>query len=223
MKKFTQLCSMLLAVVAIVLFLLLGYLLMRHDIFLPKSTILSLLLIILLCSYIALRLIHKTCYIWHILFFLYATGLCYLLFFSKEFARDRIDYFAVESYWTTLEDQWSYAVNLKPFATIESLLGVWNSPWYGDYSFTNLIGNLVAFLPFACFVRMFYPNLKARSFFGYMSLLIIAVECLQLLSFTGSMDIDDYLLNISGAMLGFAVCSIPFIKNLLMKLKHLDK
>ena len=90
-------------------------------------------------------------------------------------------------------------------------------------SFTNLIGNLVAFLPFACFVRMFYPNLKARSFFGYMSLLIIAVECLQLLSFTGSMDIDDYLLNISGAMLGFAVCSIPFIKNLLMKLKHLDK
>ena len=96
MKKSTQLCSMLLAVVAIVLFLLLGYLLMRHDIFLPKSTILYLLLIILLCSYIALRLIHKTCYIWHILFFLYATGLCYLLFFSKEFARDRIDYFAVE-------------------------------------------------------------------------------------------------------------------------------
>ena len=79
MKKSTQLCSMLLAVVAIVLFLLLGYLLMRHDIFLPKSTILYLLLIILLCSYIALRLIHKTCYIWHILFFLYATGLCYLL------------------------------------------------------------------------------------------------------------------------------------------------
>ena len=168
---------MLLAVVAIVLFLLLGYLLMRHDIFLPKSTILYLLLIILLCSYIALRLIHKTCYIWHILFFLYATGLCYLLFFSKEFARDRIDYFAVESYWTTLEDQWSYAVNLKPFATIESLLGVWNSPWYGDYSFTNLIGNLVAFLPFACFVRMFYPNLKARSFFGYMSCLLYTSRC----------------------------------------------
>ena len=71
MKKSTQLCSMLLAVVAIVLFLLLGYLLMRHDIFLPKSTILYLLLIILLCSYIALRLIHKTCYIWHILFLLH--------------------------------------------------------------------------------------------------------------------------------------------------------
>lgn len=223
MKKSTQLCSMLLAVVAVALFLSLGYLLMRHDIFLSNFTILCLLLVILLCSYTALRLIHQTRYIWHILFFLYVGGLCYLLFFSKEFARDRIDYFAVENYGTALKNQWSYAVNLQPFATIESLLGVWNSPWYGDYSFTNLIGNLVAFLPFACFARMFQPNLKALSFFVYMSLLIIAVECLQFLSFTGSMDIDDYLLNITGAMIGFAVCSIPIVKKLLMKLKHLDE
>ena len=80
---------------------------------------------------------------------------------------------------------------------------------YIDYSyklnsFENLVGNIVAFVPFGfllpyvikrekCFFIMLF-----QSFF-----LVVGIEVFQLFSAFGAFDVDDILLNCFGAVLGY--------------------
>jgi len=79
----------------------------------------------------------------------------------------------------------------------------------------NLLGNVVAFLPFGYFL----PSLsKKNRNFIYVTLLSfefsLMIECIQLFSKVGSFDVDDLILNTLGGSLGY-LCFLAI--NSLMK------
>ena len=70
----------------------------------------------------------------------------------------------------------------------------------------NLVGNVVAFMPFGAFLPIF--SVRCRRILctvWYSFELSLVVELLQLIFKVGSFDVDDLLLNTVGGMLGFLV------------------
>lgn len=98
------------------------------------------------------------------------------------------------------------SVNLVPFKTIAGFIeGAVTGTMDADFSLTNLLGNLVAFMPMGLFLPCVFK--KTRRFTGLLlcsSLVVLFIEGLQLITMHGSFDIDDFILNISGALLGYA-------------------
>lgn len=71
-------------------------------------------------------------------------------------------------------------------------------------AFLNLAGNILIFTPFGFLVPIMSRRL--RGFFRVILLgfeLSLAVECVQLVTKTGSFDVDDLLLNTIGALIGY--------------------
>lgn len=68
--------------------------------------------------------------------------------------------------------------------------------------FKNVIGNMIMFLPYGFFVSYFL-NLKKPSVMMFLSFIVsITIETIQLV-IGRVFDVDDILLNVIGAMLGF--------------------
>lgn len=75
--------------------------------------------------------------------------------------------------------------------------------------FKNLIGNLALFFPWGVLLPMLDKRLKnAKSFFLLTACVIIAVELLQLVFRVGTCDIEDFLLNMLGAAIGYIITRI---------------
>ena len=93
-------------------------------------------------------------------------------------------------------------VNLEPLHTIRSYLLVYERGNYPlDIIFINLAGNLAAFAPMAVFLpALFRSQRNILVFFVTIVLLVAAVEAVQLVTGTGSCDVDDLILNAAGAM-----------------------
>ncbi len=80
---------------------------------------------------------------------------------------------------------------------------------YIDYSyklnsFENLVGNIVVFVPFGFLLP--YVLERGRNFFVMLFntfLFVLGIEVFQLFSAFGAFDVDDILLNCSGAALGY--------------------
>ena len=130
-----------------------------------------------------------------VLFLLYLILLVYFLFFAEEFGR-------------TTRPQDTYAYNLEPFKEIRRF-------WvYRDVvglkSFLlNVIGNIVGFVP----AGFFLPIVSRRSKKWYNTFLIcflfsLSVETVQLVFKVGSFDVDDIMLNVTGAVLGYILYRI---------------
>lgn len=126
-----------------------------------------------------------------IMFGVYIIGLAYFLFFAESTGR-------------TFEDR-TYHYNLDLFREISRFiihrktLGFWAVC-------LNLVGNVVAFLPFGFFLPILHH--KCRSFlytvfFSFEFSLI--VETIQLISKVGSFDVDDLLLNSIGGAIGWLI------------------
>ena len=100
------------------------------------------------------------------------------------------------------------SVNLVPFKTI-SLYIKWilDGDRFNNYiPLTNLGVNLILLFP----MGFFLPNLfdRLRNFIAYLStniLILALVETIQLITRRGSFDVDDFILNILGAIIGFIV------------------
>ena len=97
----------------------------------------------------------------------------------------------------------NYHYNLTPFQEIKRFweyreqLGIW--------SMINLLGNILAFVPFGFFEPM---ASRQRSFLGTILdgfLLSFLVEIFQLISKVGRFDVDDLLLNTSGVIIGYMI------------------
>ena len=140
-------------------------------------------------------------------FLCYGLLMLYLLFIRGRHAVDGVPYL----------DQVRENYNLMPFHTIGNYWHIltnkayYLAKWsYGQYleqvchSVVNLVGNVVMFVPLGYFIPR--VGTKYRRFFrcmGLVFLLILAVEILQLVTLLGSCDIDDLLLNILGAAMGY--------------------
>ena len=126
-----------------------------------------------------------------ILFLIYFFVLFYFLFFSEEMGR------------TYSERVYHY--NLVPFKERGRFIRYRNV--LGRKAVVlNLVGNVVAFMPFGAFLPIF--SVRCRRILctvWYSFELSLVVELLQLIFKVGSFDVDDLLLNTVGGMLGFLV------------------
>lgn len=155
----------------------------------------------------------------YLLFSFYIFQIIYLLFFASEFARDYVDLSSI-SYNEALLRQWTYNTNLTPFTTIHQMINIFYIPSIDNsIPMINLIGNFVAFMPFSFFTLLLFPkHKKPFTFLFIMAFMIIAVEVIQFFTLTGSMDIDDFILNFGGVIISYFILRSPpfysFIKKL---------
>lgn len=129
-----------------------------------------------------------------ILFILYFIVLFYFLFFAESFGRTYA--------------QREYHYNLIPFREIKRFL------CYADILGTravmlNIVGNIVAFIPFGFFLPVFSRRCKKAGFSVLYSFeLSLFVEIIQLVTKVGSFDVDDMILNTLGGICGYVVYRI---------------
>lgn len=127
------------------------------------------------------------------MFILYLAILSYLLFFGYYRQEDRI-----ESY------------NLVPFKTINMYIT------FADYFhfkvwFTNLFGNVLAFMPFGFFLPIAFKKLRNFLLITFLSFLFsLFVETMQLTFHVGGFDVDDILLNTIGGFFGYLVFKLIY-------------
>ena len=125
-----------------------------------------------------------------LLFVLYILFLVYFLCFAEWYGR-----IGVSS---------EYRYNLELFKEIKRFVEYREE--LGAFAvFTNLLGNILIFVPYGFFVSM---ASKSRGFFKtffYSFILSLGVEFFQLFTKVGSFDVDDLLLNTVGGLLGYII------------------
>lgn len=124
-----------------------------------------------------------------LLFAAYLAFLCYFLFFAESMGR--------------CFSERTYHYNLMPFKEIcrfwvhRQTLGFWSVA-------LNLVGNVVAFIPFGMFLPWLYERCRRFSITVLFCFeFSLFVEITQLVFKVGSFDVDDILLNTLGGILGF--------------------
>ena len=129
-------------------------------------------------------------------FVVYCAVMCYLLF-------ARPVYNIGKPYLEELKMN----INLIPFRTIQEyafyLINRRNVYLVYD-ACINLFGNIAAFIPLGFFLPCFWKKLRSIKRLLFCSgIVIIMVELIQLFTLRGCCDIDDLILNLFGAFLGF--------------------
>ena len=124
-----------------------------------------------------------------IIFVIYIIALCYFLFFAESMGR------------TTRGDEYHY--NLQPLFEIKR---IWRSSHIlgMKYVILNFAGNVIAFIPFGYLLPKMVkkkPRLFHTVLFSFEFSLL--VELIQLISRTGSFDVDDLILNTFGGLIGY--------------------
>ena len=130
-----------------------------------------------------------------LLFVVYSAIMLWLLF-------DRVGGIDGMPYW----DQIRANLNLEPFHTIKLFLNVLDSRVYSTTAIINLGGNVIMFVPLGFFLPRVFPALNKfhRTLLATV-LIISAVELTQLFTLLGSCDIDDLILNVMGAAIGYII------------------
>lgn len=97
--------------------------------------------------------------------------------------------------------------NFVPFSTISFYLSSFTSGMMNNSIIVrNLLGNLLPFFPMGILLPMVFWRMK-RFFWFLLTqfFVIVAFEAIQLFTTTGSFDVDDVLLNLVGAMIGWLI------------------
>jgi len=96
--------------------------------------------------------------------------------------------------------------NLIPFRTLRLFFRLLSHhrPALVRAAVINLAGNVVMFVPLGFLLPLVFPKLtNAWKTLLCVALIITAVELAQLLTLVGSCDVDDLILNLGGAGLGY--------------------
>ena len=97
------------------------------------------------------------------------------------------------------------STNLTPFKTIRQQIRLLEGGALVRFAFVNLVGNVVMFVPMGLLPAVWK---KQRRFGWYVLTVAVSValiEVMQILTRLGSADIDDWLLNVLGAVIGFEI------------------
>lgn len=143
----------------------------------------------------------------HIFYVLYLLGLFYILFLYNR----QIDLsWMVKGGWDELVELQRPRTNLVFFSTILRYLQTMNYATGMRNIIINIGGNMFLFMPFGFFL----PRIHARwqklfVFLTMASVIIVIIEGLQFVMLSGSFDVDDALLNVIGAWLGFIFLRKP--------------
>ena len=128
-----------------------------------------------------------------VLFVLYIIFVFYFLLISEIYGRtgEMQEYHYNLILFKEIKRFWNYRNQLGIFATA-----------------TNLLGNVLIFLPFGFFMAMASKYRSFLFFVIYSFALSLTIELSQLFMKVGCFDVDDLLLNTIGGMIGFLAFSI---------------
>jgi len=95
--------------------------------------------------------------------------------------------------------------NLVPFFSIRLYVRAFQNGTLSNWDIlANLAGNILLFVPMGVFLPSLFKKMRRwLPLLGLMILILVGVEVSQLLLMTGRLDIDDIILNLTGALLGF--------------------
>ncbi|MBQ7915348.1 MAG: VanZ family protein [Firmicutes bacterium] len=130
----------------------------------------------------------RTVFAARICFVLYLCFLVYILFLMDERSNTYHQY------------------NLIPFKSIRMFFEYYfiHHDFSFEYWFTNVVGNILLFLPFGILLPVILTHrLGALRFLLASLFLAIAIELIQYYTGLGELDIDDVILNVLGAMIGY--------------------
>ena len=141
------------------------------------------------------------------IFIIYCFVLVYVLFLSRG-TRDGF----------TFAEYMRRFTNFIPFKTIIEYVQRYIDG-YRNLSVLNLLGNFVLFMPMGvllpCVIRKLDRFWKVTlTVLG----MVVMVEIVQGILRVGSVDIDDVLFNVVGAMIGYGLIRLPFIYNFFKKI-----
>ena len=99
--------------------------------------------------------------------------------------------------------------NFTFFKTIKMYIRYWGRL----NSFENLVGNVIAFIPFG-FLTPFVQKESRRWWVLFLDsfVLVACIELFQLFTAFGAFDVDDILLNCAGAMIGYGIFAAGFLR-----------
>ena len=128
-----------------------------------------------------------------VLFVLYIIFVFYFLLISEIYGRtgEMQEYHYNLILFKEIKRFWNYRKQLGIFATA-----------------TNLLGNVLIFLPLGFFMPMASKSRSLLDTTFYSLALSLVIEISQLFMKVGCFDVDDLLLNTIGGMLGYIVFSI---------------
>jgi glycopeptide antibiotics resistance protein len=131
----------------------------------------------------------------------YFSALFYLVFLARRRGAPRLDKRGL--------------VLLKPFQEpIHFFKTLEYQSSFGYYSFfTNLVGNIFLFIPFAYFAITVFKLFSNKKIILFSFLLSVSIEFIQYLFDIGVADIDDVILNVTGAFIGLLLCNVLGVKN----------
>ena len=111
----------------------------------------------------------------------------------------------------------NYMYNLMPFSTIKQYMQ------YKNYNFNtwiiNLLGNIGVFIPFGILIPLAFRRRFLKSIIIFEAGLLV-LEIAQLVTKKGSFDIDDFILNTIGFLLGYGLYIFIIRIPLVNKAKH---
>lgn len=131
----------------------------------------------------------------------YAAAMLYLLLF-RSIAASELPYC----------QQLRHHFNPIPFQTIRRFWRVLthsHNPERLRFAFANLFGNVLLFLPLGTFPPLLWK--KMRSFHRtalLAAVIMMVIEISQMLLLVGTCDIDDLILNVLGAAMGYLVYAL---------------
>ena len=105
-------------------------------------------------------------------------------------------------------DDFNYlnSINLVPFKTIIGYIKSMTDASIRGHAIKNLFGNLFSFFPMGFYLPFFFKKTDKIVIYSIiMTAVIIVIEIIQLATMSGSLDIDDFILNFAGALLGLIV------------------
>ena len=143
------------------------------------------------------------------LFCMYCISLISILFLKNEYrlidTTYNINPFSREHFET---------VNIIPFKTIVDFFNNWNIKVF----ILNIGVNILLFMPMGIFIpSLFKKNIKnLRQFILIIIVISLIVEILQFITFRGSADIDDIILNVFGAVISYLLSNLKIFKKYLI-------
>ncbi len=130
-------------------------------------------------------------------FVLYAALMIYLLFCQR----------IVPALPGTYLECMSQNYNIVPFRTVADFIHLIKdsqNAYLVRFSFVNLAGNIVMFVPLGFLLPCVFEKLRTfKNTLVASSVTVLLIELLQFVTILGSADIDDLILNLIGASLGY--------------------
>lgn len=150
-------------------------------------------------------------------FCLYIVFLLSLTLFDTYFNRNGINIFSLDK--NMVKEYMNSSFNIIPFKTIKLYFNSYNGGYLSKSLFLyNIIGNLCALMPLSFFLPLLFKKQNNILIFILTIILIaIGIESMQFLTLSGSCDIDDLILNLSGSLLLYLILKIKPINKVIRK------